>query len=63
MHFLPAAAETKEEELELAAKSAPVEEFPVSVHPESDEHFLGTVKHKAIIMSGKKSGIKEDDGD
>tara|TARA_B100000315_G_C14344100_1_gene480945 strand:- start:180 stop:440 length:261 start_codon:yes stop_codon:yes gene_type:complete len=58
-----ATAETKEEALELAAKSAPREEFLVSVHPESDEQFLGTVKHKAMIMSGKKSEIKEDDGD
>jgi len=57
------AAETKEEALELAAKAAPVKEFLVSVHPQSDEQFLGAVRRKAMIMSGKKSEIQEDDGD
>jgi hypothetical protein len=51
-------AETKEEARDLAAKKAPGEDFVIaSVVPESDEQFLGTVKHQAIMMSGKKTPV------
>lgn len=51
-------AETKEEARDLAAANAPGEAFVIaSVVPESDEQFLGTVKHQAMVMSGKKTPV------
>ena len=37
----------------LAVNLAPAEEFVITVHPESDDQFLGTVKHKAMWLTGK----------
>lgn len=51
-------AATKEEARDLAAKQAPGKDFVIaSVVPESDEQFLGTVKHQALVMSGKKAPV------
>ena len=47
-------APTKEKAAELAAGMAPGENFVIaSVMPESEDQFLGTVKHQALKLSGK----------
>lgn len=51
----------KEEARELAAKVAPSGEYVFSIHSESDEQFLGAVRHKAMIISGKAIKGSEDD--
>ena len=45
-------AATEKEAREFAARIAPFEEFVLSVHPESEDQFLGTVKQQAKILSG-----------
>ena len=37
--------------LEAAAKLAPSEEFVVSIHEESEDQFLGSVRHQAASLS------------
>ena len=55
-------AETREEATQLAAAKAPAEEFVIaSVVPESDDQFLGAVKHQAIVLSGKKTPVPNED--
>ncbi|MDH5748723.1 MAG: NUDIX hydrolase [Rhodospirillales bacterium] len=60
-------AESKDNALTLAAKQAPAEEFMITLHPESEEQLLGSVRHKAMAMAGKiqKNFIptEEDEGD
>ena len=36
-----------------AVEHAPGKEFILSLHPESEEQFLGQVRHKALALSGK----------
>lgn len=36
-----------------AVEHAPGKEFILSLHPESGEQFLGQVRHKALVLSGK----------
>ncbi len=46
-------AETQEDARTLAAGQAPAEEFMITVHQESEEQLLGSVRHQALIMAGK----------
>ena len=36
--------------MEAAAKLAPSEEFVVSIHEESEDQFLGSVRHQAASL-------------
>ena len=44
-------ASTYETAMEAAAKLAPSEEFVVSIHEESEDQFLGSVRHQAASLS------------
>lgn len=44
-------ASSYERAMDVAAKKAPAEEFVVSVHAESEDQFLGAVRHQAANMS------------
>ena len=44
-------APTYETAMEAAAKLAPSEEFVVSIHEESEDQFLGSVRHQAASLS------------
>ena len=46
-------AETLEEAKQKAVENAVAEEFIFNVYPQSDEQFLGAVKHDANMMVGK----------
>ena len=39
--------------MEAAAKLAPSEEFVVSIHEESEDQFLGSVRHQAASLSNQ----------
>ncbi len=53
-------APDKQAALTKAANLSPFEEFTVSVFAESDDQFLGNVKHTALDMAGYgKYEIKE----
>ncbi len=63
-------AETREDARNLAAERAPAAEFMITVHAESEEQLLGSVRHQALIMAGKvrknftpTDGSGGDDGD
>ncbi|MEC8135179.1 MAG: hypothetical protein VX107_03365 [Pseudomonadota bacterium] len=44
-------APTYETAMEAAAKLAPSEEFVVSIHEESEDQFLGSVRNQAASLS------------
>ena len=44
-------ASSYERAMEEASQKAPAEEFVVSVHAESGDQFLGSVRHQAANMS------------
>ncbi len=44
-------ASSYERAMDAAAQKAPAEEFVVSVHAESEDQFLGSVRHQAANMS------------
>ncbi len=46
-------AETLEEAKEIAVQKAAAEEYIFTVHPQSDEQFLGNVRHQANMLVGK----------
>lgn len=46
-------ASSYEKAMEAASKLAPAEEFVVSVHPESEDQFLGSVRHQVADLSDK----------
>lgn len=54
-------AESKEAAGTKAAEFAPAEEFVFSVHPETDEQFLGNVRQQALAMSGHGFEPKDED--
>lgn len=45
-------AETYEDARDLAIKKAQAEEFIFTIHPQSEDQYLGAVKHKANIIAG-----------
>lgn len=51
-------AENEAEAKKIAELKAVAEEYIFTVHPQSDEQFLGNVKHQANIMSGKADHIE-----
>ncbi|WP_135078354.1 hypothetical protein [Terasakiella sp. SH-1] len=51
--ILEVQAETLEEAKEIAVQKAAAEEYIFNVYPQSDEQFLGTVKHQASMLVGK----------
>ena len=44
-------ASNRETAMAAASKLAPAEEFVVSVHEESEDQFLGSVRHQAASLS------------
>lgn len=51
-------AENETEAKKIAELKAVAEEYIFTVHPQSDEQFLGNVKHQANIMSGKADYVE-----
>lgn len=47
----------------MAVKRAPFEEFMVTIHPQSDEQYLGSVERQAKIMSGKATDKVSENGE
>lgn len=46
-------AETLEEAKKIAAEKAAAEEFVFTITPQSDDQYLGSVKHEANRLAGK----------
>jgi hypothetical protein len=58
--ILEVSAETIEEAKEIAIQKAAAEEYVFNIYPQSDEQFLGNVKHQASIMVGKGETVDTD---
>ena len=50
------AAPTRDEARDRAARGAPADEFLVTVQAESDEQYLGTVRHRAMTLAAGRPG-------
>lgn len=53
-------AESLEAAKEIAIQKAAAEEYVFNIYPQSDEQFLGNVKHQASILVGKGEIIEND---
>lgn len=56
-------AENEAEAKKIAEEKAIAKEYIFTVHPQSDEQFLGNVKHQANVMSGKSDNYSVQDKD
>ena len=50
-------AETYEDARVIAIEQAGAEEFIFTIHPQSEDQFLGTVKHHANMIAGNGVAI------
>ena len=57
-------AGSREEAMKKAARTAAVADFALSVHPESSDQHLGSIRHRAMEMAGKAviAGTEATDG-
>jgi hypothetical protein len=53
-------AENEAEARSLAPEKAPTEEFLFSIHPETAEQVLGTIRRKAAVLTGKATSFPHD---
>ncbi len=56
-------ADSEAQARQLAVEFAPSQEFVMTLHPESDEQVLGSVKRSALWLSGKGTRRVEEDGE
>lgn len=54
-------ADTLEEAKEIAQQKAVAEEYIFNVYPQSEEQYLGTVKHDAKMMTGNGEIVENDE--
>ncbi|SCA54809.1 hypothetical protein MTBPR1_10056 [Candidatus Terasakiella magnetica] len=59
--ILEVEAETIEEAKKIAVQKAAAEEYIFNVYPQSDEQFLGSVKHQANMLVGKGEYIDSEE--